>query len=79
MSQAQSREQQLATAPVGKLMLKMAAPAVMAQFINVLYNVVDRIYIGHISGTGGLALTEAGERLLPSAEEILASLRQLRG
>ena len=60
MSQAQSREQQLATAPVGKLMLKMAAPAVMAQFINVLYNVVDRIYIGHISGTGGLALTGVG-------------------
>lgn len=60
MSQSQSREEQLATAPVGKLMLKMAAPAVMAQFINVLYNVVDRIYIGHIPGTGGLALTGVG-------------------
>ena len=34
--------------PVGKLLLKLALPTVTAQLINMLYNIVDRIYIGHI-------------------------------
>lgn len=34
--------------PVGKLLLKLALPTVTAQIINMLYNIVDRIYIGHI-------------------------------
>ena len=38
----------------------MALPAVAAQLINVLYNIVDRIYIGHIPGYGDLALTGVG-------------------
>ena len=40
--------QQLGTAPVGKLLLKLAAPTVVAQLVNLLYNIVDRIYIGHM-------------------------------
>ena len=36
----------LGTAPMGKLMVKMAVPAVVAQVVNLLYNIVDRIYIG---------------------------------
>ena len=41
-------------------MLKLAVPAVAAQFINMLYNIVDRIYIGHIPEVGDLALTGVG-------------------
>lgn len=50
----------LAKEPVGKLLLKLALPTVAAQIINMLYNIVDRIYIGHIKGVGALALTGVG-------------------
>ena len=50
----------LGTEPVGKLLLKLSIPTVIAQLINMLYNVVDRIYIGHIPGEGSLALTGVG-------------------
>jgi len=50
----------LATAPVGRLLLKLALPTVAAQIINMLYNMVDRIYIGHMPGDGKLALTGVG-------------------
>lgn len=50
----------LASEPIGKLLLKMALPTVTAQVINMLYNVVDRIYIGHIPDVGALALTGVG-------------------
>ncbi len=50
----------LATEPIGKLLLKLAVPTVAAQMINMLYNIVDRIYIGHIPGSGSLALTGVG-------------------
>ena len=50
----------LGTAPTGKLLLKLSIPTVIAQLINMLYNVVDRIYIGHIPGEGSLALTGVG-------------------
>ena len=40
----------LGTEPVGKLLLQLALPTVAAQLINMLYNIVDRIYIGHIPG-----------------------------
>ena len=52
----QTSEEKLGSQPLGKLMVSMAVPAVTAQFINVLYNIVDRIYIGHIAGYGDLAL-----------------------
>lgn len=50
----------LATEPIGKLLLKLSIPTVIAQLINMLYNIVDRIYIGHIPGEGSLALTGVG-------------------
>ena len=53
-------EQALASAPIGKLFFKLAAPAVAAQVINVLYNIVDRVYIGHIPENGAAALTGVG-------------------
>ncbi len=50
----------LGTAPVGRLMVKLAIPAVVAQLINALYNIVDRMYIGHMEEVGDLALTGLG-------------------
>ena len=50
----------LGTEPVGKLLLKLAVPTVIAQLVNMLYNIVDRIYIGHMPGDGSLALTGVG-------------------
>lgn len=50
----------LGTAPIGKLLFKLALPTVLAQLINMLYNIVDRIYIGHIKDYGDLALTGVG-------------------
>ena len=50
----------LGSGNVGKLLLKLAVPAVIAQIINLLYNIVDRIYIGHIPGVGTSALTGVG-------------------
>ena len=50
----------LGTQPVGKLLFKLAIPTVIAQLINMLYNIVDRIYIGHIPGDGSAALTGVG-------------------
>ena len=51
---------ELAAAPVGKLLFKLAVPTVIAQLVNLLYNIVDRIYIGHMPGTGSAALTGIG-------------------
>ncbi|MBD5162417.1 MAG: MATE family efflux transporter [Oscillibacter sp.] len=51
---------QLASAPVGKLLLKLAVPTVVAQLVNLLYNIVDRIYIGHMPDVGRTALTGVG-------------------
>ena len=50
----------LGTEPVGKLLFKLAIPTVVAQLINMLYNIVDRIYIGHMPGVGSVALTGVG-------------------
>ena len=50
----------IGTDPVGKLLFKLAIPTVAAQLINMLYNIVDRIYIGHMPGDGKLALTGIG-------------------
>ena len=53
-------ENELGIKPIKGLLWKMAIPAITAQIVNVLYNVVDRIYIGHIPGTGQLSLTGLG-------------------
>ena len=54
------QDERLGSAPLGRLMVSMALPAVAAQLINVLYNIVDRVYIGHIPGHGDVALTGVG-------------------
>ena len=53
-------KEMLGTAPIGKLLFKLAVPTVVAQLINMLYNIVDRIYIGHIPKVGDMALTGVG-------------------
>lgn len=54
------KENQLGTKSIGKLLFELALPAITAQIINVLYNMVDRMYIGHIPGIGANALTGVG-------------------
>ena len=55
-----NNDSRLGTEKLPKLLLSLALPNVTAQIINVLYNIVDRIYIGHIPETGSLALTGLG-------------------
>ncbi len=55
-----ANSQDMGTGSVKKLLLSMAVPAVLAQIVNLLYNIVDRIYIGHIPEIGGSALTGVG-------------------
>lgn len=60
-AQDEKREDnKLAVMPVGKLLFSLAMPAIAAQIVNLLYNLVDRIYIGHIPVVGALALTGLG-------------------
>ena len=56
---AQTR-QNMGSGNVKKLLLQLMIPAVVAQVVNLLYNIVDRIYIGHIAGIGAAALTGVG-------------------
>lgn len=58
MTQSNSRE--LGQGSVGKLLFKLALPTITAQLVNALYNMVDRIYIGHIPDIGKTALTGVG-------------------
>ena len=60
MEKQRDSRQALASAPLWPLMLKLALPAVVAQLVNLLYNIVDRIYIGHMPESGDLALTGLG-------------------
>ena len=60
MTEKQDSRQALASAPLWPLMLRLALPAVVAQLVNLLYNIVDRIYIGHMPENGDLALTGLG-------------------
>ena len=53
-------EERLGTERMLPLVFKMALPAVAAQFVNLLYSMVDRIYIGHIPGIGTDALAGVG-------------------
>ena len=54
------READLGNDPVGPLLVRLALPTICAQVVNLLYNIVDRIYIGQIPGEGALALTGMG-------------------
>ena len=75
------KNNQLETAPIGKLVFKLAIPTVMAQLVNLLYNIVDRIYVGRIPEIGSLSLAGLGVTfpiiLLVSAFAMLAGTRQL--
>ena len=54
---SKSNAQAMETEKISRLLARLAIPAVVAQIINLLYNIVDRIYIGHIPGVGAAALT----------------------
>lgn len=56
----QKNKEFLGTEPVGKLLFRLSVPTVVAQIINMLYNIVDRVYIGRIPDSGSLALTGVG-------------------
>jgi len=56
----ENQKEMLGTAPIGRLLFRLALPTVAAQLINMLYNIVDRIYIGHIPEEGDAALTGIG-------------------
>lgn len=56
----QKQDNDLGRDSVGKLMVRLAIPSIVAQLVNALYNIVDRIYIGHIVGVGDIALTGLG-------------------
>ena len=57
---ASSNADALGTAPLGKLMLTLSIPSIVAQLANLLYNVIDRVFIGHVEGIGADALTGLG-------------------
>ena len=57
---AANAKQDMGTGSVKKLMVKMAVPALVGQVVNLLYNIVDRIYIGHLPEVGAMALTGVG-------------------
>ena len=60
MAQTSSADTRMGTDPIPSLMVRLAVPSVVAQLINALYNIVDRIYIGHIPEIGSTALTGVG-------------------
>ncbi len=55
-----TREERMAADSIGRLMVSMTLPAILAQIINILYSIIDRIYIGHMEGVGANALTGVG-------------------
>ena len=55
-----TKDNRLGTENIPRLMISLAIPSVLAQIVNVLYNIVDRIYIGRIPGVGAVALTGVG-------------------
>lgn len=59
-AQPENFENRLGTEPMLPLVLRMALPSVLAQIVNMLYNVVDRVFIGHIAGEGTNALAGVG-------------------
>lgn len=60
MESNENKKDFLGTQPIGKLLVKLSIPTLVAQLINMLYNIVDRIFIGHMPGDGSLALTGVG-------------------
>ncbi len=60
MTKTMTREERMATESIGRLMVSMTLPSIFAQIINILYSIIDRIYIGHMEGVGANALTGVG-------------------
>ena len=60
MKMEMSREVNLGEEPIGRLLMTLAVPAITSQLVNALYNMVDRMYIGHIPEIGSTALTGVG-------------------
>lgn len=64
MEESATKEQgmnyELGNAPIGRLLLRLAIPSVLAQLVTLLYTIIDRVYIGHIEGIGEDALTGVG-------------------
>lgn len=59
-SEKQKKTQDMGSGSIPRLLAQLAIPAVVAQIVNLLYNIVDRIYIGHIPEIGASALTGVG-------------------
>lgn len=59
-AQIQNRTERLGQAKINKLLVELALPAIVAQLVNLLYSIVDRIYIGRIAGIGSVALSGLG-------------------
>ena len=76
---SKSNTQAMETEKIPRLLAQLAIPAVVAQIINLLYNIVDRIYIGHIPGVGAAALTGVGVIYANSyADQCLCHARRFR-
>lgn len=75
--QNQNNTNPMETGSIPKLLAQLAIPAVVAQVVNLLYNIVDRIYIGHIPGIGAAALT--GVRLFAPILMLLNAFAMLVG
>lgn len=58
--QLENSNELLGKEPIGKLLRKLAIPTITAQLINMMYNIIDRMYIGHMPNNGALALTGVG-------------------
>ena len=57
----------LGTEPIGRLLFRLAIPTVIAQLVNMLYNIVDRIYIGHmpqVAAAGAFSADQASGSVL---------------
>ena len=72
-----NKDEMMGTMPVGKLIWVLAIPTILAQVINALYNIVDRIYLGHIPTNGALILTGVG--LTYPIITLIAAFAQLVG
>lgn len=60
MDDKQKLNEKLGKEPIGRLIVKLSTPAIIAQIVNVLYNIIDRIFLGHLENIGTLALTGIG-------------------
>lgn len=60
MNDKQKLNEKLGKEPIGRLIIKLSTPAIIAQIVNVLYNIIDRIFLGHLENIGTLALTGIG-------------------